>query len=271
VTRDATPSERVLAVRDVTFSYGETPVLRDVDFRVDAGEFTGLIGTNGSGKTTLFRIILGLTSPDRGEVTIAGGARSVGYVPQQVALDPGLPVRVRDLVTLGVDGNRFGLRRRSARREAAVSEMIEAVDVAHLADRRLGELSGGEFQRVLIAHALVARPRLLVLDEPLANLDPGSAAGIVTLLANVAREQGVAVILSAHEMNAILPVMDRVVYIANGRVASGTTDEVVRPDVLSALYGHHVDVVRIHGRVLVVTGDGDDGDNRGDHPEVVLE
>jgi len=264
-------STPVLAVRGVTFSYASTPILTEVDFRVEPGEFTGLIGTNGSGKTTLLRIILGLASPDSGEIELSGGARSVGYVPQKVALDPGLPIRVRDLVTLGVDGNRYGMRRRSAKREAAVQETMEAVDISHLAERRLGELSGGEFQRVLIAHALVSEPPLLLLDEPLANLDPGSVSGIVALLARVAREKGVAIILSAHEMNPLLPVMDRVVYIANGRVASGTTDEVVRADVLSALYGHHVDVMRIHGRVLVVTGEGDDGEQREDHPQVVVE
>ena len=122
----------------------------------------------------------------------------------------------------------------------------------------MGTLSGGEQQRVLIAHAIISRPKLLLLDEPLANLDLRSAQEVVDLLGNVARDQGIAVFISAHEVNTLLPVMDRIVYIANGRAVSGTADEVVRSEVLSALYGHHVDVLRLHGRVLVVSGAGID-------------
>jgi zinc/manganese transport system ATP-binding protein len=268
VTRAPSPDE-VLDVRGLSASYGDREVLRGVDFAVRSGEFTGLIGTNGSGKTTLFRVILGLMDADRGQVRIAGGRTSVGYVPQRVSFDPDLPVRVRDLVALGLDGHRFGIPLRSTRRASITDEVMDAVGVAHLAERRVGELSGGELQRALVAHALVSGPRLLLLDEPLANLDPGSVQGVVELLDRVAHERGVAVLLSAHEMNALLPVMDRVVYIAAGRAASGTTEEVVRADVLSALYGHHVDVVRLHGRVLVVAGE--EGERRGEHDEVVIE
>ncbi len=135
--------------------------------------------------------------------------------------------------------------------------MLEAVDATRFADERVGTLSGGEQQRVLIAHALICRARLLLLDEPLANLDLRSGQEVVALLARVAREQRVAVLISAHEINPLLPVMDRVVYLAAGRAASGTTEEVVRADVLSALYGHHVDVLDVHGRVLVVAGAGE--------------
>ena len=132
--------------------------------------------------------------------------------------------------------------------------MLHAVDADRFADARVGNLSGGEQQRVLIAHALISRPRLLLLDEPLANLDLRSGQEIITLLARIAREQQIAVLLSAHEMNPLLPVMDRVVYLAGGRAASGPTDEVVTSEVLSRLYGHHVDVLHVHGRVLVVAG-----------------
>jgi zinc/manganese transport system ATP-binding protein len=184
--------------------------------------------------------------------TLQRSNRSIGYVPQKVLFDPDMPIRARDLVALGVDGNRYGFARRTRANHVAVDEMLHAVDAQDFADRKVGGLSGGEQQRVLIAHALVSQPELLLLDEPLANLDPGSVQEIIGLLHRVATQQHVAIFLSAHEMNPLLPVMDRVVYVANGRVASGTTDEVVRPDVLSSLYGHHVDVIRVHGRVLVV-------------------
>ena len=124
--------------------------------------------------------------------------------------------------------------------------------------QRVGRLSGGEQQRILIAHALISRPQVLLLDEPLANLDLRSAQEVVGLVSRIAVEQRIAVLISAHEMNPLLPVMDRIVYLAAGRAASGTAAEVVRSDVLSHLYGHHVDVLRVHGRVLVVAGAGHD-------------
>jgi zinc/manganese transport system ATP-binding protein len=267
----------LLRVEDIDVAIDGREILTDVNFRIDHGEFTGLIGANGSGKTTLFRVILGLQSPVRGRVTVHGEAlnrsnRSIGYVPQKLLFDPDMPIRARDLVALGIDGNRYGFTRRTRADHLAVDEMLSAVDALAFADRKVGGLSGGEQQRVLIAHALVSRPELLLLDEPLANLDPGSVQEIISLLHQVARQQHVAIFLSAHEMNPLLPVMDRVVYVANGHVASGSTEEVVRPDVLSALYGHHVDVLRVHGRVLVVTGpESDEGSTRADHPELVVE
>lgn len=252
----------ILRVEHVGVSLSGRRVLEDVSFAVRAGEFTGLIGSNGSGKTTLLRVILGLQRSNEGTVVTADRrhsrrARSIGYVPQKVLLDPDMPMRARDLVSLGLDGERFGVPMGSKRRTQAVEAILHAVDAEQFADVRVGHLSGGEQQRVLIAHALISQPELLILDEPLANLDLRSSQEIVALLGRVAVEQHVAVLLSAHELNPLLRVMDRVVYLAAGRAVSGTTDEVIRPDVLSRLYGHHVDVLRVHGRVLVVAGEED--------------
>jgi len=238
-------------------------VLHDVSFTVGAGQMTGLIGLNGAGKTTLLRVILGLQPTSSGTVSIAGRARDrrnpmVGYVPQKFVLDPDLPLRARDVIALGLDGHRLGVPWPSRRREQRVDEALRAVGAEHIGKARVGNLSGGEQQRVLIAHAIISRPRLLLLDEPLANLDIVSAQEVVNLLAGLAREHGIAVFISAHEMNTLLPVMDRIVYLANGRAAAGTADEVIRSAVLSDLYGHHVDVLRLHGRVLVVPGAGID-------------
>jgi len=257
----AGPAE-ILAVDGVSVSLAGRQILDQVTFAIGAGEFTGLIGPNGAGKTTLLRVILGLQRPGSGHVLL-GQRRSprsqpVGYVPQKVLLDPDMPMRARDLVALGLDGSRYGLRLPSRQRGQAVAEMLHAVDAEHFADARVGNLSGGEQQRVLIAHALISRPRLLLLDEPLANLDLRSGQEIISLLARIAAEQQIAVLLSAHEMNPLLPVMDRIVYLAGGRAASGPAREVVTTEVLSRLYGHHVDVLHVHGRVLVVAGSGDD-------------
>lgn len=253
----------VLSFEDVDLWLSGRKVLDGVSFAVRRGEFTGLIGANGAGKTTLFKVVLGLERPSAGAVRVGSGAgaqrvRSIGYVPQKTSLAPDVPLRARDLVALGLDGHRFGVPIGSGRRSKAVDEMLDAVDARHFAEARVGELSGGEQQRVLIAHTLISQPQLLLLDEPLANLDIGSAQEIIGLLDQIATEQGVAILLSAHEMNPLLPFMDRIVYIAAGRVASGSTDEVVRGDVLSRLYGHHVDVVRVHGRILVVAEAGTD-------------
>jgi zinc/manganese transport system ATP-binding protein len=255
----------LLRLDGVGVRLGGREILRDVSFAIRPGEFTGLIGPNGAGKTTLLRVILGLQQPGSGSVLIDGQPRtprqsSIGYVPQKLALDPDMPLRVRDVVSLGLDGHEFGLRLPSRARREQVSEMLAAVGAQRYADARIGELSGGEQQRVMIAHALISRPRLLLLDEPLANLDISSEQGIVSVLARLARAEGVAVLLSAHDMNPLMPVMDRIVYVAAGRVAVGSTDEVVQPDVLSRLYGQHVDVIRVHGRVLVVAA-GEDVDD----------
>ncbi|MGH9091398.1 MAG: metal ABC transporter ATP-binding protein [Acidimicrobiales bacterium] len=249
----------MLRVEELSVALGGRPVLDRVSFSVQPGGFCGLIGSNGAGKTTLLRAILGLVAPSGGRVTVAGGTRSrrnpqIGYVPQKIALEADMPLRARDLVALGLDGHRFGIARPAARRRLAVEEMLDAVGATGFADARIGNLSGGEQQRVMIAHALICRPKLLLLDEPLANLDIRSAAEVVDLLARIAVEQDVAILLSAHDMNPLLPVMDRVVYLADGRAASGTTDEVVQTGTLSRLYGRHVEVIHVKGRVLVVSG-----------------
>jgi zinc/manganese transport system ATP-binding protein len=244
----------LVQLEHVSLAFGDRRVLDDVTFELRAGEFTGLIGSNGVGKTTMLRVLLGLLRPSTGHVhygEIDGRPIAIGYVPQRLSIDPDVPVRARDFVALGLEGRRW----RPAQRKAArvlVDEYLAAVEATSCADQRLGALSGGELQRVLIAHALISRPAVLVLDEPLANLDPHSVQEIVQLLHSVATERNIAILLSAHEMNALLPVMDRIVYLTNGKAASGPTEEVIRADVLSELYGHHVDVLRLHGRVLVV-------------------
>jgi zinc/manganese transport system ATP-binding protein len=251
----AVTGDDALVVDGISVRLGGREVLHDVRFSIKPGEFVGLIGSNGAGKTTLLRVILGLLPPSSGSIKLT--AAGVGYVPQKIQLDPDMPLRARDLVGLGLDGQRFGIPFPSRARRKLVDEMLRAVDAEHIGNARVGNLSGGEQQRILIAHALISRPGLLLLDEPLANLDIASEQEVVALLGRIAREQRIAVLISAHEMNPLLPVMDRIVYMANGRAASGPTDEVVTGEVLSKLYGHHVDVIHVHGRVLVVAGRGE--------------
>jgi zinc/manganese transport system ATP-binding protein len=251
----------LLRLEDIGVRLGGRQILGDVSFALGKGEFTGIIGPNGAGKTTLLRVILGLLEPTGGRVLIEGepvnrkNKASIGYVPQKLVIDPDMPLRARDVVSLGLDGHKLGFGFPSRQRRELVDRALADVGASYYADARVGELSGGEQQRVLVAHALISRPKLLLLDEPLANLDLRSEQEIVAVLAKLAREHEIAVLLSAHDMNPLLGVMDRIVYVANGRAASGPTDEVVTSAGLTRLYGHHVDVVRVHGRVLVVAGE----------------
>jgi zinc/manganese transport system ATP-binding protein len=251
----------LLRLENIGVRLGGRQILSGVSFSVAPGQFTGLIGPNGAGKTTLLRVILGLQQPTEGRVLLNGSPKTrhggglIGYVPQKLAIDQDMPLRARDVVGLGIDGNKLGFPLPSASRRRQITEALEAVGAESYADARIGELSGGEQQRVLIAHALIGRPRLLLLDEPLANLDLKSEQGIVSVLARLAHEQGIAVLISAHDLNPLLREIDTVVYVAAGRAAAGRTDEIIQSDVLSALYGSRVDVLHVNGRVLVIAGE----------------
>jgi zinc/manganese transport system ATP-binding protein len=267
-----TTSPEILAVDGVSVTLSGREILHDVTFRINAGEFTGLIGSNGAGKTTLLRVILGLITPSAGTIRVERELRrrpTIGYVPQRITLDPDMPLRARDLVALGIDGQRYGLPWPSSARRRLVDEMLDSVDAARFAESRVGNLSGGEQQRILIAHALISHPRLLLLDEPLANLDIGSEQEVVDLLSRIATQQHIAVLISTHDMNPLLPVMDRIVYVAGGRIATGTTNEVVSSESLTKLYGHHVDVIHVHDRVLVVAGRRDEALHHGGTESIV--
>ena len=248
----------LLTLDDISVRLGGRQILSDVTFSLRQGEFTGIIGPNGAGKTTLLRVILGLLEPSGGRVLINGepvdskSKSAIGYVPQKLVIDPDMPLRARDVVSLGIDGQKFGIRLPSRARRELVDDMLTAVGAQRYANARVGELSGGEQQRVMIAHALISKPKLLLLDEPLANLDISSAHSIVSLLAKLSKSEQIAILLSAHDMNPLLPVMDRIVYVAGGQVAVGTPDEVVQSDVLTRLYGQPVEVIRVRDRVLVV-------------------
>ncbi len=249
----------VLDLDHIVVELGGRLILRDITFSLVAGSFVGLIGPNGAGKTTLLRVILGLIAPTAGEVRVGGRhmarrSRSIGYVPQNIRLEPDVPMRGRDLVGLGLDGHRWGVPLPSRDRRARVDAMLRAVGALDFADAPVGRLSGGQQQRLLIAHALIGNPQLLLLDEPLSNLDIKSAYEVVQLVARMTGEKGIAAVLVAHDMNPLLEVMDQVVYLANGQALMGSVDEVVQSTVLSRLYGYDVEVIRVGSRVLVVSG-----------------
>jgi zinc/manganese transport system ATP-binding protein len=185
----------------------------------------------------------------------------IGYLPQRRVFAAGTRVRGVDLVRLGLDGNRWGLplpavgpwagRARAARER--VREAIARVDAQAYAQRPIGESSGGEQQRLLIAQALVRQPRMLILDEPLDGLDIPNQVAVTALVQRICRSEGVAVLLVAHDVNPLLPYLDRILYLAGGRAAAGTPEQVIAGETLSALYGTPIEVLRsADGRMVVV-------------------
>jgi zinc/manganese transport system ATP-binding protein len=255
------PHAAVVRLHGAAVAYGSRVLWSHADLEVEPGEFVVVLGPNGAGKTTLLRVLLGLQPLSAGGVEVLGGPphrgrRSVGYVPQRRTLDPDVTVRARDLVALGVDGDRWGvplLASARRRRRELVDAALEAVGASAYADRPVGRLSGGEQQRLLLAQALVTEPRMLLLDEPLASLDIRSQGVISGLVASVARERGITVVLVAHDINPLAPFADRVVYLAGGRMVSGRTDDVITTETLTALYDYPVEVLRdSRGRIVVV-------------------
>lgn len=260
----------VVEAHGVTLRYGERTLFEELTFTLDQGEFLAVLGPNGAGKTSLIRLLLGLTRPSAGTITVAGAdpARrraSVGYVPQQRAFDRDLPLRGRDLVRLGLDGHRFGIGASTAGWEERVGRALESVGAAGYADAHVGRLSGGEQQRLRIAQALVCEPRLLLVDEPLLSLDLGYQRVVVDLLDGHRRRAGTPVLFVTHDVNPVLPAVDRVLYLAGSTWAMGPVDDVLTSETLSSLYGTEVDVLRVRGRIVVVGTPDDEHHHHPDH------
>jgi zinc/manganese transport system ATP-binding protein len=244
---------------NLTASYGSHPVWTHGTFAIPAGSFTAILGPNGAGKSTLIRLILGQLAPAGGSLEVLGepprrGNPDIGYVPQGSTFDPELSIRGRDFVGLGVDGHRWGVRLGGrSKAAAAANASIDAVGAGGYADRPLGSLSGGEQQRLLLAQALVGRPRLLVMDEPLSHLDVRNQGAMVRLISEVSRARRLTVLLIAHDVNLLLPHIDLVLYIAQGRLAIGKPQEIITSQRLTDIYSSPVEVLTdSRGRRFVV-------------------
>jgi zinc/manganese transport system ATP-binding protein len=260
----STKTEPAISLRGVEVAIGGRTVWRDVDLDVERGEFVAVLGPNGVGKSTLLKALLGLIPVRAGEIRVLGrpaaaAAHEIGYLPQRRSFDPSLRIRGVDIVRLGLDGDHWGVPlpwRTSARRDARqrVDELVELVGASAYANRPIGECSGGEQQRLLIAQALALRPKLLLLDEPLDSLDLPSQAGVAGLVERICRDQDVTVMIVAHDVNPILGFLDRVVYLAGGGAASGEPRDVITTETLSRLYGTPIEVLHASDGRLVVVG-----------------
>ena len=265
---EAPPSGAPAAeLRDAAVEVGGRVIWSGLDLTVVPGELVAVMGPNGAGKSTLVKVLLGLIPLSAGEARVLGrppgkANQQIGYLPQRRSFEPGLRVRGVDVVRLGLDGDRWGvplplLARLSGRRraqDARIDQVLRLVGAAGFAHRPVGQVSGGEQQRLLIAQALVRRPVLLLLDEPLDSLDLPNQASVASLISGICRDEGVTVMLVAHDVNPILPYLDRVVYIAPGGAVSGTPEEVIRSEILSRLYDTPIEVLTTSDGRLVIVG-----------------
>ena len=251
------PAPPTVVLRGAGLSFATRKLWQDVDLSVAPGEFVAVLGPNGSGKTSLVKVLLGLTDLTSGSVEICGapprrGSNRIGYVPQQKGFDRDVPIEGVDLVRLGLDGHRWGFGLPSRRRRRRVDAAVAAVGATAFAHSPVGRLSGGEQQRLRVAQALMGEPHLLLCDEALLSLDLKHQREVVELIDAQRRASGVAVLFVTHEINPVLPVVDRVLYLVGTRWTIGTPGEVLTSAKLSDLYQTDVQVLRVGGRIVIV-------------------
>lgn len=251
-------SKEIITAENLAAGYQTNVVWRDANFAVNRGEFVAIIGPNGAGKTTLFRLLLGLQQPTNGSLRIFNapptrGNPRIGYVPQRHLIDSETNVESLELVQLGYSGRKWGFSLFPRNDRKIALDALTGVGAADLADRPLSELSGGELQRVFLAEALASSPDILLLDEPLSNLDIRRERELLLVVDKVVRSRQVTALLIAHHINPLLPYLDRVVYIANGRIATGRPTDVLTSESLTGLYGTPIEVLRdSHGNLAIV-------------------
>ena len=248
----------VIELDGATLAIGGRDILVDASFAIRRGEFIGVVGPNGAGKTTLMRAILGLLPPRAGSLRVFGrapqrGDPQIGYLPQVRTVMPDLRVRGFDFIASSVRGERWGMPSLTRGDRAMIEKTLTAIGAADLAGRPLSDMSGGERQRLLLAQALLGEPQLLLLDEPLISLDYRYQETVINLVRRFARERGITVLFSAHELNQLIGTLDRVLYLGNGHAALGTVAEVVTAPVLSQLYGTDINVVHADGHIFVLS------------------
>ena len=250
-------TEPVLSLHQATLSFGDRELWRNLNLEVMPGEFLAVLGPNGTGKTSLLKTILGQQKLSSGSIEFLGGPvhrgdKRIGYIPQQKLLEQGTPLRARDLVAFGVNGNRWGLPTNSRAVRAKVADILESVGASDYANVPVATLSGGEQQRVRVGQSIAGDPRLLLCDEPLISLDLNHQRQVSELIDEQRKRLNTAVVFVTHDVNPILPMVDRVLYLAGGRFRVGTPDEVLRSEVLSYMYDTPVEVIRSRGRIVVL-------------------
>ena len=250
-----------LTFDNVTITLGGREILKAASFAIEGGEFVGMLGANGAGKTTLMRAALGLVPVASGRVAVLGqpatrGNAHIGYMPQNRGAISGLRLTGWDIVASAAIGARFGFVTLDKKTRREIDWALDEVGARELAQRSIAELSGGERQRVFLSQALLGKPRLLLLDEPLISLDPAHQKSIVETARRICDDLKLAIVFSAHELNPLVNAIDRVLYLGSGAAVIGAVDDVVTGPVLSRLYGTRIEVIRARDRYFVMAADG---------------
>ena len=251
-----------LSFDNVTIRLGGRDILSAASFDIKDSEFVGMLGPNGAGKTTLMRAALGLIPVASGAIAVLGrpatrGNALIGYMPQTRLAVAGLRIRGWDVVASAAIGGRFGFVTLDKALRREIDWALDEVGARNLARRSIGELSGGERQLVLLSQALIGKPRLIMLDEPLISLDPAHQKSVVEIARRIRDDLKVAILFSAHELNPLVNAIDRVLYLGGGAAVIGAVEDVVTGPVLSRLYGTDIEVVHIKDRYFVMAGDVD--------------
>ncbi len=246
-----------LSIKNASLTFGDRQLWSNLNLEVQPHEFIAIIGANGSGKTTLLKAILGQVELTNGSIELGGkkaarGSKEIGYIPQHRTSEGVAPIRAIDLLRMGLDGHRFGLPLPNRKSNSRVKHILDCIDAHELAHKKVGDLSGGELQRLRVGQAVIGEPSLILADEPLSALDMAQQKTIADLLDQERRDHNAAVLFVTHDVNPILSMVDRVLYLGNSKFRIGTPDEVLRSDVLSELYETPVDVLRNQGRIVVV-------------------
>ena len=242
-------NDEVIRLKDIWVYYGNIPILEEVNLSVSRNDFLGIIGPNGGGKTTLLKVILGLIEPSKGTVTILGnsaqkGRKHIGYISQSNLFDREFPINVRDVVLMGCYG-KAGLFKRYSERDRQIAwSALETVGMTEYRDRQIGKLSGGELQRVFIARALATDPKILLLDEPMASVDPGVQSGFYELLEKLRRTM--TIIMVSHDISAVSVYVNNIACLNRRLYYHGNRE--ITPEILETTYKCPVQMIA-HGAV----------------------
>jgi zinc/manganese transport system ATP-binding protein len=253
-------SSASITFNSLSIRYGEHEVISDFSGTIQAGEFIAVLGPNGAGKSTLLKALLGLLKPSAGGLQIFGqpprrGNPLIGYMPQLRGNAASTSLSGRAYLHAVLDGHRWGFAGPSAAKNALVLAALQAVDAQGFMDRPFDVLSGGERQRISLAQALLGQPQILLLDEPLLNLDPRRQGELIDMVDSVRRSLNVTVLFVGHDVNPLMKVMDRVLYVAGGQAALGAVEEVINSEALSRLYQAQMKVLQVEGMLFIMAAD----------------
>lgn len=247
----------VISMKNLTLGFKKKQIFNNFNAEINSGDFVGIFGPNGAGKSTLLRAILGLIKPIQGQINIFNqpaqrGNPNIGYVCQFRQFARANQLSARSYLQAVHHGFHWGLPHQSSLQTTQIEEVIHLTNLQDFIDQPYLQLSGGERQRVALAEALLNKPQILLLDEPLSGLDPGQQEKMVKLILTIQQQLNITVLFTAHDINPLLGVMNRVLYLAHGRAAIGSVEDIVNSEKLSWLYDSPIEIIRHQQHLFVI-------------------